>query len=90
MKEENIKLLPEETDISVLDKLTGIPRKEDTLLHVIPMAAPYSSILNNKYKAKIQPGSMKRGKIAKSARELFMNLAKGSDVEAVLIKGLSE
>ena len=44
MKEEEITLVPEDQDISELDKLTGLPNRKDTLLFGIPMLAPYSTI----------------------------------------------
>ncbi len=42
--------------------LTGIPKAADTLLYAVPMCAPYCSITNYKYKVKLQPGTMRRGK----------------------------
>lgn len=44
MKEEEINLVPEDQDISELDKLTGLPSRKDTLLFGVPMLAPYSTI----------------------------------------------
>ena len=44
MKEEEINLVPEDQDISELDKLTGLPNRKDTLLFGVPMLAPYSTI----------------------------------------------
>jgi len=34
----------------------------DQLLFAIPMLAPYSTINTNKYKAKVTPGTLKRGR----------------------------
>ena len=62
MKEEDINLLPENVDVSEIDKLTGIPKANDNILFAIPMCSPYSTIQNYKYKVKLQPGTMKRGK----------------------------
>lgn len=44
MKEEDINIVPEDVDISEIDKLTGIPKPNDILLFAIPMLAPYSTI----------------------------------------------
>lgn len=44
MKEEDINVMPEDTDISEIDKLTGLPKANDTLLFAIPMLSPYSTI----------------------------------------------
>ena len=53
MKEEDINLVPEDVDISEIEKLTGQPKHNDILLFGIPMLSPYSSIQSNKYKVKI-------------------------------------
>jgi len=53
MKEEDINLLPENTDVSEIDKLTGIPKTNDNLLFGVPMCAPYSTIMTYKYKVKL-------------------------------------
>ena len=44
LKEEDITLVPESSDISEIDKLTGIPHRKDGLKFAIPMLAPYSTI----------------------------------------------
>ena len=44
MKEEDIVVAPESADISEIDKLTGVPHRDDTLLFGIPMLAPYMTI----------------------------------------------
>jgi hypothetical protein len=61
-------VLPESTDISEIDKLTGMPKPGDGLMFCIPMLAPYSTTNPNKYKVKVQPGTFKRGKAAKTVR----------------------
>ena len=62
MKEEDINILPEDVDVNEIDKLTGIPKHNDIILGVVPMCAPYQSITTYKYKVKIQPGTLKRGR----------------------------
>jgi hypothetical protein len=64
MEEENIQELDEDTksQLSELDTVTGIPVSDDVLLFAIPVCAPYSAISNYKYKVKLTPGSMKKGK----------------------------
>ena len=44
MKEEDINLVPEDIDIAEIDKLTGLPKHNDTLLFAIPMLSPYTTI----------------------------------------------
>jgi hypothetical protein len=62
MIEEDINIVAEDTDISEIDKLTGLPKPNDQLLFAVPMLAPYSTVQNYKYKVKVQPGTLKRGK----------------------------
>ena len=62
MKEEDINVLPEDVDVSEIDKLTGLPKPNDNFLFAVPMCSPYTTIQAFKYKVKIQPGPMKRGK----------------------------
>ncbi|KAI9222333.1 fibronectin-binding protein A N-terminus-domain-containing protein [Blastocladiella britannica] len=59
----------------LLDSLTGIPVPEDTLMYAVPMCAPYSSVLNFKYKVKLTPGSMKKGKAMKLCLQIFNKAA---------------
>jgi len=91
IKEEDINIIPEDTDVSEIDKLTGTPRANDGLLFAIPMLAPYTTITTNKYKAKVQPGTFKRGKAAKTVRGLFAAQAgKNFPYEANLIKSVHD
>ena len=54
--------MPENTDVTEIDKLTGNPKANDQLLFAIPMLAPYNTINSYKFKAKIMPGTLKRGR----------------------------
>ena len=53
IKEEDINVVPESSDIDEIDKLTGMPRPGDGLMFCIPMLAPYSTTNPNKYKVKV-------------------------------------
>ena len=86
MKEEDIVIAPESSDISDLDKLTGVPHKNDTLLFGIPMIAPYMTVQNFKYKVKVVPGTNKRGRVSKTVRDLFLKTAKDYKIETQFIK----
>lgn len=44
MKEEDINLVPEDVDISEIDKLTGIPKSNDIIQFALPMLSPYPTI----------------------------------------------
>ncbi|KAJ2961396.1 hypothetical protein NQZ79_g3433 [Umbelopsis isabellina] len=64
LKEENINVLEadEMANLSVLDSLTAQPIPEDMLHFAIPVCAPYTALLKYKYKVKLVPGAMKKGK----------------------------
>ncbi|PVI07482.1 hypothetical protein DM02DRAFT_580858 [Periconia macrospinosa] len=48
-----------------LDAFTGRPLPNDTLISAIPVCAPWAALSTYKYKAKLQPGALKRGKAVK-------------------------
>lgn len=62
IKDEDINVVPENTDVSEIDKLTGVPKNNDQLLFAVPMLAPYTTINTFKFKAKVTPGTLKRGR----------------------------
>ena len=72
------------------DKLTGIPVAEDVLLYAVPMCGPYSIFSNFKYKVKLTPGPLKKGKACKQAMDLFISNRESNDTEKILMKGLTD
>lgn len=48
-----------------LDSLVGTPLPGDVILDVIPVCAPWTAMGKYKYKVKLQPGPMKKGKAVK-------------------------
>ncbi|OBT47063.1 hypothetical protein VE00_03047 [Pseudogymnoascus sp. WSF 3629] len=48
-----------------LDTLVGTPLPGDVILDVIPVCAPWTAMGKYKYKVKLQPGPMKKGKAVK-------------------------
>ncbi|KAF2821814.1 hypothetical protein CC86DRAFT_410893 [Ophiobolus disseminans] len=74
-----------------LDAFTGRPLPGDDLLSAIPVCAPWSALSAYKYKAKIQPGSTKRGKAVKEVLAIWDHAGKdakatdktGQDVERI-------
>ena len=44
----------------------------------------------HKYKVKINPGTLKRGRARKLVQEIFSKVAKGTEVESALIRGIPE
>ncbi|KAI9812011.1 MAG: hypothetical protein M1827_004903 [Pycnora praestabilis] len=67
MHEENIETLDEEEgkEMTPLDSFVGTPLPGDEILEAIPVCAPWSALGKYKYKAKLQPGSQKKGKAVK-------------------------
>lgn len=74
LQEENIKMLePEESEnLTVLDGLTGKPLPTDILQFAVPVCAPYGALQKYKYKVKLIPGTMKKGKAVKTAINHFL------------------
>ncbi|RIA97467.1 hypothetical protein C1645_686756 [Glomus cerebriforme] len=92
LKEENITVLEPETleSLTVLDTLTGSPLLEDNLLFAVPVCAPYSALQKYKYKVKLTPGSMKKGKSCKTAISFFLNDPQITSREKELIKSIPD
>lgn len=67
MMNEGLDLLePDEVEkVTNLDTLVGTPLAGDEILEVIPVCAPWNALVRFKYKAKMQPGSVKKGKAVK-------------------------
>ncbi|KAI8050062.1 fibronectin-binding protein A N-terminus-domain-containing protein [Thamnidium elegans] len=88
LKEENITMLEadEIANLSVLDSFTPNPLPEDIIHFAIPVCAPYVAIQKYKYKVKLTPGSLKRGKAVKQAQSVFFHLSDATAREKELIK----
>jgi hypothetical protein len=87
-EEEGILEAEEGKQADETEKLTGLSLPEDGLLYAIPVCAPYISMQNFKYKVKLTPGPMKKGKAAKLAVEIFL---KSADLkEKSLMKGFTD
>jgi predicted ribosome quality control (RQC) complex YloA/Tae2 family protein len=67
MLEEGVGMLDdgEEEKMADLDVLIGTPLPGDEILEAVPMCAPWSAMGRCKYKAKLQPGTVKKGKAVK-------------------------
>ncbi len=90
MKEEDINLVAENVDVNEIDKLTGLPKANDIIQAIVPMCAPYSAISSYKYKVKIQPGTLKRGKAMKLIKSLFLAQANKNQFETTMIKNIPD
>ena len=52
----------ERKELGNLDALVGTPMPDDEIIAALPIVAPWSALAKYKYKAKLQPGSVKKGK----------------------------
>jgi hypothetical protein len=68
------------TNLQNLDAFTGRPLPNDELLTAIPVCAPWSALSTYKYKAKIQPGSTKRGKAVKEVLSIWDHAGKDAKI----------
>ncbi|KAF9189935.1 hypothetical protein BGZ51_009147 [Haplosporangium sp. Z 767] len=86
LQEENIKMLePEESEnLTVLDGLTGKPLPTDILQFAVPVCAPYGALQKYKYKVKLIPGTMKKGKAVKTAINHFLTNVNGNTTASSL------
>ena len=73
-----------------VDSLTALPREDDVLLFAIPVCAAYSCMQTYKYKAKLTPGSGKRGKAAKQAIDFLVRNAGVPQREKDMIKAIAD
>ncbi|KAL4975872.1 hypothetical protein BDW66DRAFT_136518 [Aspergillus desertorum] len=55
----------EAADLEWLPALVGTPHVDDEVLAAIPVCAPWSSLGRYKYRVKLQPGAVKKGKAVK-------------------------
>ncbi|KYK60654.1 serologically defined colon cancer antigen 1 [Drechmeria coniospora] len=61
---------PDETESATsLDVLVGTPLPGDEILEAIPVCAPWTALGKLKYRIKLQPGAMKKGKAVKEIVE---------------------
>jgi len=64
-----------------IDLLVPEPAPGDELMAAIPVVAPWSALSRSKYKVKLQPGNLKKGKALKEIVGIWSGLgAKGSKV----------
>ncbi|EFN57403.1 hypothetical protein CHLNCDRAFT_57209 [Chlorella variabilis] len=92
LKEEKLEALGEEErdKLTQLDQLTGVPRGEDILLFAVPVCAPYQVLASFKFKVKIIPGTLKKGKAARQAAELLLKGGEASQRERDLLRAVPE
>ncbi|EFQ26815.1 hypothetical protein CGRA01v4_08915 [Colletotrichum graminicola] len=71
MNEEGVEVLDSDEmgKMTLLDSLVGTPLPGDEILEAIPVCAPWNAMGKFKYKAKLQPGAVKKGKAVKEVFE---------------------
>ena len=69
-------------EMAVLDALVGTPRPGDEILEAVAVCAPYAALARCKYKAKLQPGGLKKGKAVKEILERWKGVATAATTAA--------
>lgn len=90
MQEENIVELPDDEKVDDLDSFTGMPHQEDIVHSAIAVCAPYGVLSSYKYKAKLTPGTLKKGKACKQIMQLFSNATYCTNAEKSLFKCITD
>jgi hypothetical protein len=73
-----------------LAALTSVPKPEDVVIFAIPVCAPYEALQNFKYRVKITPGTLKKGKAAQLAVSVFLKQQEATPQEKELIKAVPD
>ncbi|XP_031097679.1 nuclear export mediator factor NEMF [Ipomoea triloba] len=92
MEEDDIHEIGEEEKekLNDVDYLTGIPLADDILLYAVPVCGPYNALQSYKYRVKLVPGSVKKGKAAKTAMNLFYHMPEATSREKELMKACTD
>ncbi|CAA2988533.1 nuclear export mediator factor NEMF [Olea europaea subsp. europaea] len=92
MEEDDIHEIGEEErgKLNDVDYLTGNPLPNDVLLYAVPVCGPYSAVQSYKYRVKIIPGTLKKGKAAKTAINLFNHIPEATGREKELMKAFTD
>ena len=72
------------------EKLSGLLLADDVLLYAVPVVGPYSALRDFKYRVKLTPGVMKKGKAVKTATDAWVRSKEGGERERGLIRGLTD
>jgi hypothetical protein len=56
----------------------------------VTMCAPYNSMKDNRFKIKLVPGGLKKGKAARNILHYFINSGELSEIEKPLVKSIPE
>ncbi|KAI1488569.1 fibronectin-binding protein A N-terminus-domain-containing protein [Biscogniauxia mediterranea] len=77
MLDEGVETLDpnEVANLTPLDSLVAHPLPGDEILEAIPVCAPYAALGRCKYKVKLQPGTLKKGKAVKEILDVWKNVS---------------
>lgn len=59
-------------------------------MYAVPVCAPYESLSSYKYRVKLTPGALKKGKASKLALGVFLKHGEATERERELIKAVPE
>jgi hypothetical protein len=96
LAEENVAELPyEEGDAAAaalkeLDSLTGCPRADDVLMYAVPVCGPYAALANFKFKVKLTPGTLKKGKAVKQGIDVLVRSGDITNRERELVRSVPD
>ena len=76
--------------LDAIDALTGRPVEADKLQFALCVCAPYSALIDYKYRVKLLPGSQKRGKVVQAALSLWTRAVGGREAERDMMRGMRE
>lgn len=66
------------------------PKPNDEILEALPLCSAYMTLSKFKYKVKLLPGNLKRGKVWKTCQSLFDGVGPKSELERRALKGLPD
>ena len=76
--------------LGLVDTLTATPFDDDRLQFALVVCAPYSALTPYKFKAKLLPGTQKKGKVCAAALNLWMKQSGVREVEKDMLRGMRE
>jgi hypothetical protein len=82
MLEEGVEMLDDDEaeKFTSLDAFVGTPLPGDEIMEAIPVCAPWAAMGKYKYKAKLQPGTQKKGKAVKEILDRWVSASSGKGV----------
>lgn len=82
MLEEGVEVLDDDEieKVTSLEAFVGTPLPDDEIIEAIPVCAPWAAMGKYKYKAKLQPGTQKKGKAVKEILDKWVTASAGKGV----------